>query len=182
MKRLVLCSVLTVVVSLGTQQPVQAQGMGAILDFIQKLSGPKMIGPALSVYTEGERVRGRFTGAWRWSFNSDDKIDPDGSKITMLSLQPTVEVPLGSSPLDAVAGFALHRFGGDVKEDFWHWSIPAYLQLRFPLTGPVSVRLAVGGHYFAEFGATDFDDLVVDVSRTGGEWVWASFAGIDIAF
>ena len=154
---------------------------GGILDFIAKLSGPRMIGPAVSIASAGDAVRFRGTLAYRVSFDSDERIDPDGADITMWSLQPTAEVPLFDSPLEAVGGIALHRFGGDA-DAFNHVSFPLYLQGRFPLSAVFEVRAGAGLHYFLEFDTGDFAPLVVDVNRTGGEAVFAAYVGIDFAY
>ena len=109
----------------GAQQ-VEAQmtnpGIGGFLDWIHRLSGPRMFGASVSVFSPtwsssgpGERpiLRGRLTGAYRHSFSSDDKIDPDGSPVTMFSIQPMAEFHLvgNDNSIDIAIGAAFNRFG-----------------------------------------------------------------------
>ena len=142
-------------VAFASPQPAGAQGWGAILDWIHELSGPRMFGPALSYYSAGEGIRFRGTGAYRFSVASDDRIEPEGS-VTMFSIQPTVEIPITGGPFEVAIGGALHRFGGDADENFWHVSIPAYAQLRFDLGPRWRLRTGVGGHYWLKFDEDDF--------------------------
>lgn len=181
MRKILIVLVLALTASL-VPEGAHAQRGGGILDFIAKLSGPKMIGPAFSIATSGDEIRFRGTIAYRVSFDSDDEIDPDGADITMWSLQPTVEVPLRGTPVEVTGGIALHRFGGDA-DAFHHVSLPFYLQAHIPLTPVVLLRTGLGLHYFPAFDADDFAPLVVDVNRSGGEVVVpAIYLGLDFVF
>jgi len=161
----------------------ERQGIGAVLDFINKLSGPRMLGPSASYFhTLGSGPRLRISVGYLTAVGSDDVIDPDGSSVQALTLAPVLEVPLGGSPVELAAGVRFHRFSGDLADPFWHWSIPGRLQGRFPLGGAASglrLRLAAGVEYFPEFGAADFDPLVVDVKTDGGEFTFVAQVGFD---
>ncbi|MCJ7627520.1 MAG: hypothetical protein MUO50_03930 [Longimicrobiales bacterium] len=184
MKKHLFRSMLAVVVCLAGAQPLVGQdGGGGFIDWIHRLSGPSMVGPAVSYYsTLSERgVRFRITGAYRVAVASDDQIEPDGSGINMFSIQPAIEFPI-VGPLEVNAGVALHRFAGDFDDAFWHWSVPIYPQIRIPLgeDSRLSVRLGLGVHYFPKFDADDFVPLTVTVKRNRGEWSKAFFAGLDL--
>lgn len=163
-------------------------GFGGFMDWIHRLSGPRMLGGSVSYFSphlpagspeNGARpiLRGRLTAAYRHSVSSDDKIEPDGSPITMFSIRPMVEISLHEYVEIGIGG-ALHRFGGDA-DSFWHWSIPAYLQAGVPLTDVVELKAGVGVHYWPKFDAGDFLPLVVDVRRDEGEFTPAAFLGFD---
>ena len=182
MKKLLSCFTLMAPLSFAAPQHVGAQGIGAILDWIHELSGPQLVGPAFSYYSRElgpeEAFHWRVTAAYHSSFDSDNAIDPDGSKITKLSIQPTLEIPI-TGPLEIEIGAALHRFGGDA-DGFWHWSFPAYGQVRVPIFGETSLRMGLGGHYWLKFAEEDFAPLVVDVNRNGGEFTFGGFLGFDV--
>ena len=183
MKRIVSWAGMVLLLSLAAPAGVDAQSrIGGLLDWIHKLSGPQFIGPSVSYATGGDAARFRVTGAYRWSFASDDVIDPDGT-ITQLTIQPTGELriwaPEGNAfRLEGTAGVALHRYMGD-SDGFWHWSVPVYLQGLVPVSTGRDLRLGAGGHYFFEFGPDDFLPLDVEAPRDGGEFTWAFYAGLD---
>ncbi|MBT8405739.1 MAG: hypothetical protein KJP18_17925 [Gemmatimonadetes bacterium] len=178
MKRLYVVAIATVVALLGVPTPASAQELdfGGFLEWIHRLSGPQFIGPGLSVATTGDGPRFRFSAAYRWSFASDDAIDPDGG-LTQLSVRPALEIPLCDC-LDLVGGVGLHRYAGDA-DAFWHWSVPVHLQGRIPLSPGTRLRVGAGAHYFPEFGADDFAPLTVTAPRDGGEFVLTAYVGVD---
>ena len=188
MKKLVHCSVVMVLIGLAGAGPLEAQdgGLGGFMDWILKMSGPRMIGPAASGwFSPGEgplRIRGSI--AWRESSSSDDAVSPAGSKIDMTSYQVALELPLPvpANWLALGGGIAVHRFGGDA-DAFTKVSIPVYAQARFPII-PLLIDGVVefGFHYFSAFDDTDFAPLTVDVSRDGGEVVPRIGAGLEIVF
>lgn len=184
LRQVLTCSCTLIVMAVALPSAVHAQRPGGLLDWIHKLSGPQFIGPALSYATGGEAARFRISGAYRWSFASDDVMDPDGS-ITMFSLQPTGEFKLfqaWSAPIEAGLGLGLHRFGGDV-DGFWHFSIPIYAQALVPLSDRLDLRVGLQTHYFFEFGDDDFSPIAVDVRRNRGEFVNPTpMIGIDWRF
>lgn len=194
MKKLLSRSLIIGLLCLAGTHQLEAQGMknpgvGGFLDWIHRLSGPRMLGGSISVFSptwnrsdETPILRGRLTGAYRHSFSSDDKIDPDGSAVTMFSIQPMVEFYLfeigQDNHIDIAIGAAFNKFGGD-SDPFWHTSFPAYLQGGVHLTDSVFLKIGVGAHYWPKFDASDFDPLVVDVERTEGEFTPAAFVGLD---
>lgn len=184
--RLIRQLVLAVVVMTMTPGAVLAQEeesmLDAVIEFINKLSGPTMVGPAASYAHPMGSVRLRFSAGYLFSVASDDVIEPDGSSVTMLSLQPAVEFPVGG-PMSIGTGVSMHRFGGDADEGFWHWSIPLYFQGHFRISGTeqeprMFLRVGMGGEYFPEFGADDFAPITTGVSTDGGELTLTAFAGL----
>lgn len=175
MNKLTRYALLMVITSLAAVQPVRADdgGWGAFLDWINRLSGPRMVGPALSGWIGlGERFAVRGSVAARWSSTTDDAVIPSGNRINMISLQPTLEYRI-TDWAGLGGGLALHRFGGDV-DGFWHSSFPLYGYVRGPMGRRLQGVLSVGTQIFPEFGTTDFAPLTVDVSRDGAEaafWV-----------
>jgi hypothetical protein len=164
-------------VTLG-QEDEDGGGLGGFLDWIHKLSGPSMLGPAGSWYWEGETVRFRIAGAYLVPVASDDKID-DGHTLNMLSLRPLLEVPVWG-PLEVGAGLDVHRFGGKGHSPVVGLSIPLYGQLRFAVGSREKwyPRIGLGARYFPSFEAGDFNQGV-HVKTDGGEVTFAVMLGLD---
>lgn len=182
MKKLAYCTVVMTLISLAGGQSLEAQqsGIGGILDWINRLSGPRMVGPAATGWVSlGERPRLRMSVARRWSVHTDDSPLPDDAQITMWSFQPTVDFRL-SDPLALGGGVAIHRFGGDFDNAFTHFSFPVYAQVRFPTGSRVQGVLSLGGHYFREFGEADFGTLPTGVSKDGGEFSFWFGLGFEV--
>ncbi|HZD05473.1 MAG TPA: hypothetical protein VE173_11155 [Longimicrobiales bacterium] len=170
--------------------PLRAQeGIGAILDWINKLSGPRFGGVGATFYAplygEGgeERsydtsIRYRLSVAMHFSYDSDDAVDPDGASIRMLTIRNSVEFPVRHIPLDFAVGFSLHRFSGD-PDTFWHWSVPLRAQYRVRLSPTASLRFGPTVDVFPKFAADDFQPLTVDVSRDRTEAVFGFLVGVD---
>lgn len=185
MKKLVGGVVLAALLGLAGAQPLSAQdgdgGWGAFLDWINKLSGPRMVGPAASAWFRvGDRAHVRASIARRWSGDSSSAISPAGSGINMWSFQGTFEYEF-ADPLAVGGGIALHRFGGDA-DAFWHTSFPLYLAARFPRGSRVQVVPQIGTHYFPKFDTSDFSPLTVTVDTTGGEFVFWFGLGLEIRY
>lgn len=182
MKTKLMCCVLPLVTaSLLSALPVRAQddeGIGGLLDWINKMSGPRMVGPAVTGWIALDDdfvVRGSV--AARWSSTTDESISPTDNRVSMVSLQPALEYRLHEMTRLGV-GLAFHRFGGDA-EGFWHLSVPLYTQVRFPMESRWKAVVSVGAQVFPEFEADDFAPLIVDVSRDGPEAsLWMS-AGVE---
>jgi len=182
MKKLVSHSMFLLVACLVNVQPGAAQG--AVVDWIHRLSGPSMLGPAVSYYSNlvEDGLRFRVTGAYRVPVAAYDKIDLSHS-LNMASLQPGLEIPIREL-FEINAGLAFHRFGGTGHDPVLHWSVPVYAQLRIPANN-MFFRFGLGGHYFPSF---DEDDFVgegetrpgVQVRTDGGEFSWALIMGIDV--
>lgn len=184
MRKIAYCCLMATVVGCTLAQPVQAQdrgGFGAFLDWINKLSGPRMVGPALSGFVSLDDKRDlRVSVARRWAVDADDSISPTGSSLSMWSIQPTFEADL-VDPLAVGVGLAIHWFGGDA-DSFTHWSVPLYAQLRSPDRGGVRAVASVGGQYFPSFDPADFLPLDVEVSTSGSELTFWFSAGLEIVF
>ncbi|MDT8341984.1 MAG: hypothetical protein RQ751_10770 [Longimicrobiales bacterium] len=182
-----LTAALVILSILGSPTAVRAQegsGWGAILDFINRLSGPRMVGVAGSYFHPvSEHARFRISAAFLNRVGSDDVVEPDDGAVRMFSIKPAVEIPL-RDPLELSLGASLHRFFGDADEAFWHGSFPAHLQLRLPLSGArdgpgLFLRAGAGVEYFLEFDPDDFAPLTVGRSRDGGEFEFVAYLGFD---
>ena len=171
----------------------QEDGMGAILDWIHKLSGPPFIGFGLTgfhelrgVQLQGEDtthrepgIRFRLTTVYRMSISETGEVMPETANITMLTIQPTVEFPITRLPLEFGVGVALNRFGGDA-DAFWHLSVPVLAQYRPRHASSRFVpRVGVAVHVFPGFSTSDFEPLVVDVQRGAAEAVLQFFVAIE---
>lgn len=186
MRSIVTSSVLALVTCAVLVPPAQAQedGVGGIIDWIIRMSGPAMIGPAGSYFhqfSNGARIR--LSVVYRASVGSDDAIDPDGSSINALTFGPDVEVPV-TGPFEIGAGATVNRFGGDVDKGFSKWSFPFFGQARAPLGAERAwyLRGGFGVEYFTKFDQADFSPLTVDVSTSSGEWAPFAFLGVDFVF
>jgi hypothetical protein len=179
MRKLVLTFALLMFSVPCTPTPAEAQ-MGAIIDWIHRLSGPPMVGPAVSgAVPLNDRIRGSMQVAYRFSRDTDGAIEPEGSSVTMLTIRPGVEISLWSV-VELNTGVSLNQFGGDINEKFWQASFPLLLQFRVPgSSGRWALRAGFGWEYFPEFGADDFAPLDVNVSMDGGEFAPVSFLGFD---
>ena len=180
MKKIVVTSTFLLLSCLVTPQPGLGQrGPGGIIDWIHKLSGPSMIGPAASYYwTVGERGRFRASAVGRLPIGIGDTVEQDHT-VNMLSLQPSFEYRI-VGPMELNAGLALHRFGGRGHDPVWHYSVPVYGQLRTSVdqNDEWFFRLGLGLHYFPSFDEEDFDGGVT-VSTDGGEVSFAIIVGFD---
>lgn len=182
----ILCTTALVVASAGAleaQDQERETGIGWVVDLIHRLSGPRFLGPALSGYyvLPGEAgLRLRLTGAYRWSLGETGGV-PEDATVTMLTVQPALELPVQHIPIDFAVGFALHNFGGDA-DSFWHYSVPVQAQWR-PRTPERWVpRVGVVLHAFPSFDQDAFAPLPVTVSRDDSEAVWQFIAGLDYRF
>jgi hypothetical protein len=181
MKRLIQ-SVIVGLLVFGGAGRLSAQDLGGFLDWLHKLSGPRFLGAGLTgVYTfPGEAgIRLRLSGVYRTSISESGEVTPADANITMLSVQPALELPVQKIPIDFGVGFALHRFGGDAV-GFWHYSVPIYVQLRPRSAGRVSPLFGIGIDVFPKFEQADFAPLTVTVSRVDSEAVLHLFAGLTI--
>jgi len=189
MKKLAYCSVLVAVACLATVRPALGQekdGGGGFLDWIHKLSGPSMLGPAASYYWGFEGFRVRVAADLRFPVGfKDHTIEPDHS-LNMLSLQPSMEIPVNflrirdATPFELNAGIGLHRLGGKGHDAVYHISIPIYGQVRIPLGSQKAwfLRIGLGAHYFPSFSEEDFDGGI-HVLTHGGEFTPGMILGID---
>jgi hypothetical protein len=173
MKKLLCCTVLMVLLSLAGAQSLEAQrkGLGGILDFIGRLSGPRMVGPAATGWMalgEAEVLRVRVSAARRWSVHYEGAVLPEDESVDMWSLQPGLELKL-ADPFAVGAGVAVHRFSGDFADPFIHLSYPVYAQWRFPTGSPIQAVLSAGFHYWPAFDEGDFAPLETGVSTVSGE-------------
>jgi hypothetical protein len=191
--RCILFGVLSIFLTAGGVEAQDEDGMGAILDWIHKLSGPQFIGFGLNAYHEFAGVplreenpahrepgiRLRLSTIYRTSIREAADVDPDNANITMLTIQPTVEFPITRIPLEFGVGVALNRFGGDA-DSFWHLSVPVLAQFRPRQASWRFVpRVGVAVHVFPGFSASDFAPLVVDVQRDAAEAVFELFVAVE---
>lgn len=178
MRKFVYCSIFALVACLATTQPASGQKAGGIIDWIHRLSGPSMLGPTVSYYWQAERVRFRISGSARFPVGFKSKID-EGHTLNMLSLQPTLEIPV-CGPIEVTAGLGLHRLGGSGHDAVYHLSIPVLGQLRFPVNESETffLRFGAGGQYFPSFDDDDFDGGV-HVKTNGDEITFTAILGFD---
>jgi hypothetical protein len=171
MKKLFFSAALMTIIGLAGAQSVEAQGggLGAILDYIHRLSGPRMVGPAATGWVSlGEVPRLRLSVARRWSWHYEGAVLPEGRSVRMWSFQPALEARI-KGPLFAGGGVAVHSFDGDFAERFTHVSYPVYAQLRFPARAGVQAVVSGGYHIFPAFPEDAFGDLETGVSKTARE-------------
>ncbi len=167
--------------ALSAQTADDGGGLGAFLDWLHRLSGPRFVGGGLTAFSTipGEtRIRLRLTGAYRTSVSEEGEVTPADANITMITLQPAVEFPLRNLPVDISLGLGLHRFGGDA-DGFWHYSIPISAQYRSLSGGRFAPRFGAAVNLFPAFDPSDFAPLDVTVSRDGTEAVLQVFLGLD---
>ncbi len=169
-------------------------GVGGVIDWIIKLSGPAFVGPRLSFFYElgsdnedepGPRIR--VDAAYRWAVNKEGKVNPVSTSIVMQTLQAGIELPIAGLPLYVGPAFALHRFTSDAFDNFTTWSVPLTLQLRarsgWQAGNLLLIPLLSGSiHYFPAFDTLDFQPVSVTVSREAPEAVIEVTAGFDIRF
>jgi len=171
MRRFTFCTLVMVLVSLVGAQSLEAQdrkGMGAFLDWFHRLSGPRMVGPAVTGWHSlGEVPQLRMSVGRLWSVKADSPLPADKS-INMWSFRPAIEFRL-ADPLAVGGGVSINRFDGDFDESFTHLSYPVYAQLRFPTGARFQGVISGGGQYFPEFDASAFDPIETGVSKDGGE-------------
>ena len=174
---------------LATPRPAEAQ-IGAILDWIHRLSGPPFVGGAVTLSTRSAndpggsaerdwRVRGTF--AYRTSYDTDATVTPAGSSLTMYTFQGAFEHRIANSPFEFGVGFGTHRFGGDA-DSFPQYSINPYVQAVWYFSSRVGLRAGGGAHMFGEFGTSDFSPLTVAVPRDVREWVPTAFIGLEYSW
>ncbi len=179
MARMMRCACLLVILGLLAAPRAEAQGIGPLIDWITKLSGPqfRQAGGSVSFRLEEEKKhRLRIAVSGGTSFDEDVASDPS---ITIVTTQATVEAAIKDSPVEVVLGVALHSFSGDV-DTFSQVSFPVKLQVRPKLFGKVFGRLAAGANIFPSFSDDAFAPQPVNVSTDGGEIVWSFSAGLDI--
>jgi hypothetical protein len=156
--------------------------VGAFLDWLHRLSGPRFVGAGVTAFKEisgDSGIRLRVSGVYRTSVSESGEVTPSDANITMISLQPALEFAVQKLPIEFGVGLALHRFGGDA-EGFWHYSVPVYVQFRPRGAARVQPVLGIGVHLFPKFEAQDFAPLAVTVSRQDSEAVLQLFGGVSI--
>jgi hypothetical protein len=165
-------------------QDDERSGMGAFLDWIHKLSGPRFFGGGLSYFygKPGEGLRVRLTASFKFSFDERDTNNQRirGVRIDMLSLQPTVEYGLDGVDIDLGTGFAFDYYFGGSTNRVTNWSFPLYAQYRSRNDDEWLPRLGVSGRLQLPFGPDDFDRIPnLEINRTRSEFVFQAFAGVD---
>jgi hypothetical protein len=151
----------------------ERSGVGAIVDFIYKLSGPQFLGAGLTGYwrPSDTPLQARLSAIRRSSIREEGEVVPDDANITMTTLQLGLEYLVPRVPVNFAGAVAYHRFGGDA-DAFWHPSFPFEVAARIPpIGGRVVIRPAIGYHIFTAFDDSDFEPLVVSVSRDETEYV-----------
>lgn len=165
-----------------------SQGIGVILEWINKLSGPPFwgVGASFSTPLPGHEDRDpyfqyRLDAILHYSFNEADEVDPDDAEIRMLTLRNTVQFPVRYLPLDFGVGVSLHRFSGSDFDAFWHWSVPIQAQFSYTLSPRATLRAGPTLDVFPAFDDEDFLPVIVNVSRDDAEAVFGFFVGADFS-
>jgi hypothetical protein len=185
-KRTVLTCMMTLLCLVGPGR-LEAQGIGAILDWLGRMSGPQFwqVGAtATAGFEPGDPERtsgvaGRVAVMAGRSFASVEQIDPDAASINILTVKPTLEYAVLSGVVGFEAGVAFHRFSGDA-DPFWHVSFPIHAALRpfARVRGAEALkglRIGASANFFQQFQAEDFGPLVVTVETDQTELVWGAF-------
>lgn len=176
---------------LSAMSATPAQGQwGAVLDWINKLSGPGFVRVGAH-YAFGDGLAGtdtriRLTGLAGWKVSAEEGSDAEDRSMQMYSLQATLETPLlggsrRSAQLLGVLGVAGHVFAGDDFDSFTNFSFPAQVVLRIPFGGSAALRLGTGFNVFW-FPDDAFEPLVVDVDTESFEGAWGATAGFEIGY
>jgi hypothetical protein len=151
----------------------ERSGAGAIMDFIYKLSGPQFFGFGITghFWPSDAPLQARLTAVRRSSIREEDEVVPADADITMTTVQLGLEYLVPRVPVNFAGAVAYHRFAGDA-DAFWHPSFPFEVAARIPPIGRrVVIRPAIGYHIFPGFDTSDFEPLVVSVSRDETEYV-----------
>jgi hypothetical protein len=150
--------------------------LGAILDWIHKLSGPGVVQAGLTYAApltplDAEAVpRLRFSLMGGSAIDKSEEVAPPGGSILLVTGQVMIEVDLAGGVVSPGLGVSGHVFFGDV-DTFFKPSFPLRVTFR-PLKNTLVLKgllVAPSLHYFPEWGADDFQPLTVQVSRDGGE-------------
>ncbi len=164
--------------------------MGAILDWIHKLSGPGIVqvGATYSapVWTSraADRVnpvaaRMRFSLMGGSAIDKSEEVAAPGGDIFLVSGQVMIELDLWGGVVSPGLGVTGHVFFGDI-DTFFKPSFPFRVTLRplknTPLKG---LLIAPSLHYFFEWDDDDFQPLTVEVSRDSGELTWGLLLGYE---
>jgi hypothetical protein len=185
MKRATWSAALVMLLSLAGTGSLQAQ-VGAIIDWINKLSGPMVLrgGPTLTVGGQApdERLRVRTAFMYGFTFDRSGSVEPEGASIRMLSIQPMLEVTIHKY-VDLGAGVSANYFFGDMGDSFWRPSFPIVASVRpSPKNDHVllsGLRVGGGVHIFPHFAQGDFDPLTVNVKYEGTEFSLTFFAATE---
>lgn len=172
------CAWLLLLISLAGVQRAEAQGLGPLIDWIGKLSGPQFSQAGAFVsfrLEEGKNHRVRLAFMYGTSFDEDV---PGGTDIRIFTVQPTVEAAIAGSAFEFVFGAAYHNFAGDI-DSFDHLSFPVQLQWRPQISPSLFFRLAAGVRVFPVFEEDDFPDPI-HVSTDQADIAPAASIGLEI--
>jgi hypothetical protein len=172
------CAWLLLLVSVAGVQRAEAQGLGPLIDWIGKLSGPQFVQAGAFVsfrLEEGKNHRVRLAAMYGTSFDEDV---PGGIDIRIFTFQPTVEAAIAGSDFEFVFGAAYHSFSGDIPS-FSHLSFPLELQWRPQISRSLFFRIAAGARVFPAFGEDDFPNPI-HVSTDQADIVPAASIGLEI--
>lgn len=194
MKSLTCSAWLMTLLSLTAVESLEAQrrGIGGILDWINKLSGPSFVGAGATISSrfgtlESRRNDGvQLAVIYRHSVSETGEVTPASADIIMWTARGTLELTVFKLPYGTVDfgfGPSIHRFAGADFDDFTHFSLPLQLTVRpWSLSGRDYLwngfGVGLGLNIFPKFDATDFAPLVVGVSRDKTEAVF----GITLSF
>ncbi len=162
--------------------------LGAIMDWIHKLSGPGILQGGLTYSVpltsldEAAVARLRFSLMGGSAIDKSEEVAAPGGDIFLVTGQVMIEFDLARRVVSPGLGVSGHVFFGDV-DTFVKASIPLRLLVR-PLRNTRVLKglmVAPSLHYFFEWGANDFQPLTVQVSRDSGEVTWGLLLGYEFS-
>ena len=155
--------------------------LGAILDWIHKLSGPGIMQAGLTYSapvgtspTDRVVARMRFSGMLGSAIDKSEEVAPPGGDIFLATGQVILELDIAGGVVSPGVGVMAHVFFGDVDTFVKPAIIPARLLIRPFRKKSVLRGLTIGpsAYYYPKWGADDFQPLTVDVPRRSGELTW----------
>lgn len=148
--------------------------IGAIVDWITKMSGPGVvrIGPQFTTALGGGARSPELSAAAMYGFKVRDGDGPDGAAgLTTITGQVTLGVPIVFLSPDVallgVGGVAGHLFNGEGSDNFGVFSFPLQGAIRIRAGARSTIRVGAGVNLF-RFPDDAFDGL--DVGVEPGEW------------
>jgi hypothetical protein len=167
--------------------------LGAILDWIYKLSGPGVLQlggtGAFPLPTENEEraapgaFRVRLSAMIGTTIDKSEEVAPPGGDIFLLTGQGLLEYNFSGGAWSIGAGAGVHWFFGDVDAFFKpYFTLPRLMWRPFRRRQGWERGLTFGAsaYHYLKWDAEDFQPLEVDVSRDGGEWTWGLLAIYEI--
>lgn len=182
MKRRSLVPLALVLLALSIPTASEAQ-VGAVIDWINKLSGPGLIrvGPEVTLdLFDDESNRVALAPLFAVHVDDHDNPETEQADIGAFSVQGTLDSKLldlgDSAELRSRFGFEVHRFWGEF-DSFWAPSFPFLVALRVP-ANDLAFRLGTGFNVFS-FPDDAFAPFDVGVETDGFDAGWTVQLGVE---